>query len=291
MFKRKMFTVATAVLIAASNLSICSNAVETKNIVSYSVDTVTESFIAPDGSVIAAGSTAISVNIEANEGMIASEYQITVVGTDVITNKYGYVVIESCGQSEFAAAQNDNTIFVAGVSAEADTHNGTLFTVYCKSMPAQVTLSEIDLYKNQAVLSAATKMNLSNYQPRVTDRILIGDMNADDMVDASDAQRIAHSIGIAKENGWNQFDYPIVLRSDYSAHLSDLLPGVTLYNPSTHIWVTARSADGNNDLFVIYDPNNSLYSDASQLLQYYVCSLSMVPYTTPGYEWGTYYDL
>jgi hypothetical protein len=192
-------------------------------------------------------------------------------------------------------AKHDKVTVKTPVSADLDTHSGTLFTVYCDSNPTQVSLSNVELYKNITALSTADMKSKQDTLPTRSEMYYfkVGDLNADDNVNLTDAQLLANSVGIAINNHWNSNGEPKVIDSSYNAHLSALLPGVSLQNSTTHLVVNAGSADGDFSGFVVCNADDPDNSDAHQLLQYYVDTFMGLNYSSPTnhpYVWGTTYQ-
>lgn len=293
MKKRSLFL---AIMVSFFSLALYTNVSAETNNDSAKIDlrcrTLTDDIILSDGSCISAGSEEISININNNYGYIASEFKIELFGADTIVDQNGKIIINSSAGSIASAAQDENTIYIASVSTELSVDVETVLTVYTNKKPKNIELSNYNIYGSYEDILSEMPVNENQSTPMFRNAYVfhttIGDANGDGNVGIADATIAVNAVTNASNLGLT-YQLPsgevCVTTSNFDQYITTLLSSynITFLDYSTRVIVCAASFDGNKDHKVSM---NDDYSDAQQILEYYVANLTNNPYNTPGWYIG-----
>lgn len=245
-FKKIMASATAVTSLAVGMVGLSASAKELNEGVSFSVttNTINETVVADDGTIIPIGSTAVTVSVTGNAGFDSSTTKLDIGTANVIVNNEGnpiYSVGDVLESSMVASAANDNFVAFSTASADEVCRDGDMFTFYISSGFAGVEIVDNERETFQPVNNAIS--------PRGTLRsYMIGDVDQDNRIDASDASTILHAVSVY-EDAFNDDVLPV---NYANAHLSTYFPKAS----------RAESADANK--------NDSITEkDASLVLQYY----------------------
>lgn len=186
--KKLTSSLVAAGMLVASITPVYASAINVKplNELSIESETLTED-ITIDGKVIPSGTLAVTVNIENNTGFENSKTMIELgEAFEVIKNDDNRPVIfkgETFDNSYVRSIEVDNIISVASISTEIENNDGAMFTFYVEvddSIENKI-MNIIDVPETSS--SIANSVNSVNS----AFIYLIGDVNNDFFIDASDA--------------------------------------------------------------------------------------------------------
>lgn len=250
---KKIISTFTASLMAISAFTAVSASalnVKKDNALIITTDTLKTTITADNGTVVPAGSLAVTVSIENNSGFNSSANKLVVGKSyDFIVSDFEEPAITKgsvMGDSIVCAAENNNSIAVTSASADYNYSDGAMFTFYLKqndnSDDTNITFQEIDtshmtsLGSGISVQSTKVEFRYGNVNdPYDPNRFLI---------DATDASAV---LGAIQANGGAKLQVSVA-----NTHLDDFLPDA----------LCAQAADVNADNYI--DP-----TDAQSILDFY----------------------
>ena len=217
-FKKIMASATAVTSLAVGMVGLSASAKELNEGVSFSVttNTINETVVADDGTIIPIGSTAVTVSVTGNAGFDSSTTKLDIGTANVIVNNEGnpiYSVGDVLESSMVASAANDNFVAFSTASADEVCRDGDMFTFYISSGFAGVEIVDNERETFQPVNNAIS--------PRGTLRsYMIGDVDQDNRIDASDASTILHAVSVY-EDAFNDDVLPV---NYANAHLSTYFP-------------------------------------------------------------------
>jgi hypothetical protein len=243
---KKFMSVLAASVMAVSALSVFSaSAAVEENFLSINTEVITEAFTTTDGTVIPAGTTAVTLNISDNTGFDSFTTKLNIGSAELIVDEDGtpvYTAGDVLENAMVASATNNGLVSVVSASSEEIDFDGELITFYISSgfVGASILDEDLESFTGYAASPASTLISYT-----------IGDVNQDGAIDAVDASGILHAIDVYK-NDYKISSRPNLTVSFANLHKSEMLPYAS----------TAEAADADiND--VIND------TDAENVLDYY----------------------
>ena len=201
---KKIVSTMSALAVVAGMACVPASAVSTSNY-NVSYDTLTQAISTDDGSMIPAGSIAVTVSVTGNRGFNANTFVLDVGDENsVILNESGHpAVTKSQAFSSALVASDfaDSTVCVAVAMSNAFCANGDLFTIYLDGSNTVNEETEIISTDEQRVTTDAKETTEHNNNTRsfteydsVQNQWWLmyysGDANDDNVVNASDATKI-----------------------------------------------------------------------------------------------------
>jgi len=243
--KKIISTIAAAAMAATSISAFSALAVDesVNNAITVSTSVVNEATIV-DGTVIPAGSTAVTVSIDNNTGFDAfsTKFELDNV-VDIIKTFGNEIVINegiALGDSAIVGSENNGVIAFSSASADVNREDGALFTFYTSSLSST---DEIDIVNSSFHDYSESSINTSASTDMIIHiHFIHGDANNDDDIDLQDA--------VAYEQARAQFTGGIVPFSYVKNHLSEVFPGVTYYQ-AIQIYEDERSITYQDYTYVI----------------------------------------
>ncbi len=187
---RKLISTIAASAMALSALTAISasaaNAPQ-NNGFDVATEVLSSAVTASDGTVIPAGTTAITVSISGNTGFSSVMTKLDIASADVIVGEDGSPVVdagEALGDSLISGAECNGIVAFAAASADENTADGDVFTFYADNVDS---VSIIDNETAEQISSVETGIipmssNAGYY--------VCGDVDNNDSVDSVDASAV-----------------------------------------------------------------------------------------------------
>ncbi|MDE7364419.1 MAG: hypothetical protein K2N27_05985 [Ruminococcus sp.] len=203
---KKIISTFTASLMAVSALTAVSASalnVKKDNALTITTESLKTAITADNGTVVPAGSLAVTVSIENNSGFNSSANKLVVGKSyDFIVSDFGEPAITKgsvMGDSIVCAAENNNSIAVASASADYNYSDGVMFTFYLNqndnSDDTNIAFQKIDT-SHMTSLGSGISVQSSTYEkyrhgnvndPFDPNRLLIDATDASDVLGAIEA--------------------------------------------------------------------------------------------------------
>lgn len=143
--------------------------------------------ITVDGTVVPAGTVAITVNVSNNDGFKASATKLVMSTSDFLVDEDGNPIVitgELLSNSIISAAVKDNNIVVSTASAEEATEDGEMFTIFANSASSRISVYDI----------SSTSVALPVQNTRDVYEYYIGDSNHNTYINSTDASNVLTAV-------------------------------------------------------------------------------------------------
>ena len=206
---KKIVSAVSAFVVASGIAVIPTSAVDTYNY-SVSYETLTQALEVTDGSVVPAGSVAVTVSIEGNRGFDANTVVLD-IGDDnsAIMDRSGSPVVtkgHDFNDAIIAADSADSLVSVAAAMSETFDDDGELFTIYLDASNPVIENVEILSTDEQSIPTmgigslgngCGTNAFTKPYNGHTYLCYYSGDANDDNLVNAADASLIRSKLNSA----------------------------------------------------------------------------------------------
>lgn len=304
MLKRRIIASMAAVFAAVNVSSVCSYAATMPASFSVSTYTVEKAIETKNGQVIPAGSTAITVNINADTDFIAAQYQLHIEDGSLITDDYGNPIVSSDDSYDFAVSQNNLEIYIAGIATKDTTDDSCNVTLYSSNMPSALIVVDSEVFDDTSEIESFTSTlpshtisntsKLNSMEKSSMYMAVFGDATCDGVVSLEDAVTLQNALTTGYNNSWGvhlnaPYERTFMLESVFEAHINTLLS--TTIDQNAHIIVKAETLNCNNtatspDYLIMNAPSDTSISEVHQILQYYTDQLAYKVYNNPGWRIG-----
>lgn len=253
-------TIASILAVSAMPLAFNSIAAE-DNALSVSSQVIsTDAEV--DGTVIPAGSVAVTVSIANNAGFSSYSTKLLLGSAyDIILDENNRPIVESgaaIGDSRIGSSYKNNTVVVSTASAGENTEDGAMFTIFA-SVDDSKKETNISVFDNSH-MDYGTKL-----QPTRTAYYRVGDVNSDNNINSEDASDVLAAIQMT---GTGQLPYLIasLIPNVYFPNISDIR--------SAYIWSLPMEFP---------DVPSIRVTTADEILDFYSCQSTGQPYTGSSY--------
>ena len=253
-------TIASILAVSAMPLAFNSLATE-DNVLSVSSQVIsTDAEV--DGTVIPAGSVAVTVSIANNAGFSSYSTKLLLGSAyDLILDENNRPIVESgaaIGDSRIGSSYNNNTVVVSMASASENTEDGEMFTIFASKDDSKKE-ANISVCENSPI-DCGAKVQLTR-----TSYYRAGDVNSDNIINSEDASDVLAAVQMT---GTGQLPYSIasLVPNVYFPNISDIR--------SAYIWSLPMQF-----------PNVPSITDttADEILDFYSCQSTGQPYTGSSY--------
>lgn len=244
---KKIIASTLAVISAASSVGIIANAEET-NAVSISYETLAAAVTADNGTIIPAGSVAVTLNISDNTGFDSYITTLNINSAELIVDNNGapiYSTGDILENALIASATSNGLVSFASASAENISSDGEMITFYVSSGFEGASIV------NEQILSSAEVNEYAVSPASTLYSYYIGDTTQDNLINITDATEILSAVSIFNSTYKNNLS-PNLTTKFAELHKNELLPKA----------LVVEAAD--SDLDKIIDA-----TDAQNVLQYY----------------------
>lgn len=191
--KKIISTLATAMATVTSFASVSASAVNMTSTDVYTISTSTiQNDTVVDETVIPAGSVAITVNINNNDGFASSATKLNVgASADVVVDETGCPVITKGNVLDdfiTASAVNNGTVVVSSASSKETNTDGEMFTIYVADNYSGASVEDIT-DKSVSIATGNTATTLSTKYV-----YHIGDVDNDKYINSVDASQVLGAI-------------------------------------------------------------------------------------------------
>lgn len=244
--KKIMMPILASAVLTVSSLSVISASAVESNELSITAKPITSDIISDDGTVIPAGTIALTVNINNNCGFDSSATKLDVgMFADVVVNEFGRPVVNKGDVLDdfiIASALNNGTIVISSASDNNTNVNGEMFTIYVADNYSGVNIEDI----TNEVISTEMGNTVTTLSTRYT--YCIGDVDNDGYINSSDSSHLLRAISLFKDS-YPSKEFTVDFAND---HISDYFSFVRC----------AEVADTNKD-------DKIRKADANNVLQFY----------------------
>ena len=183
--------VASVMAVSAINV-IAASAIDNTNENNYYLTTseLETAVVASDGTVIPAGSKAVTVNVSENTGFVSKSVMLDIGSANIIVGADNFPIVEKgevIGDSIISCAENNGNVMIASASVDTNNFDGEMFTFYVSPTDQNILIVDIDTQINLTMPA----MELISY--------MIGDVDNDGYINASDASFILHAISVYED--------------------------------------------------------------------------------------------
>lgn len=198
-----------------------------KNRVSITTETITNEIKADDGTIIPAGSIAVTLSVNGNTGFDTSINKLDIGDSDIIIASSGTPAYSSgslLDSSLISSAEKGNMIAFASASSSVLEADGDLLTFYVSSSLDKAEIVEtqiINAYEERSNTTSSTKGTLYSY--------IIGDINNNDKITASDASGILYAVDLFYQSHNSKEDFEV---SYANTNLSTYFPNTFCAEPA-----------------------------------------------------------
>lgn len=260
--KKIISTLAAVMATVTSFASVSASAVNMTSTDVYTISTSTiQNDTVVDETVIPAGSVAITVNINNNDGFASSATKLNVgTSADVVVDETGCPVITKgnvLDDSITASAVNNGTVVVSSASSKKTSKDGEMFTIYVADNYSGASVEDI----TDKSVSIATDNTAATLSTKYVYRI--GNVDNDKYINSVDASQVL----VAIEDYNKKYSGDLTVKFA-NAHISEYFPYVFCSEVAdTNKDGKIRKADANNILkFYTYVSTDYSADEAYEIL-------------------------
>ena len=190
---KKIISTFVAPLMAVSAINvIAASAIDNTNENNYYLTTseLETAVVASDGTVIPAGSKAVTVNVSENTGFVSKSVMLDIGSANIIVGADNFPIVEKgevIGDSIISCAENNGNVMIASASVDTNNSDGEMFTFYVSPTDQNILIVDID-----------TQINL--VMPRASwHSYCVGDVDNSGSINASDASSVLYAISVYED--------------------------------------------------------------------------------------------